>query len=68
MEEDLTDVAVRLDDYIWLKLSIVRHNPDQRYVVDYVTYFGFQRLIHEQYGMFYIICLNNKFYPFIRFL
>lgn len=50
VEEDITDVAGRLDDYIWLKLCVVRHNPDQRYVVDYLTYFGLQKLIHEQYG------------------
>lgn len=43
-------MAIRLDDYIWIKLCIVRHNPDQRYVIDFITYFGFQKLIREEYG------------------
>jgi len=49
--DDHSDVASRLDDYLWLKLSQIRDTPsDMRGTTDFITYAGFQDMILEKYG------------------
>jgi len=50
VDDDHSDVATRLDDYLWLKLSQVRIDSDNRYSNDFLTYSGFQEQIYTKYG------------------
>lgn len=64
VEDDHAEVAHRLDDYLWLKLSVVRHNSDGQYTSDFITYSAFQSLIYETYGnphgyFLKIVCINT---------
>ncbi len=56
MADDHSDVASRLDDYLWLKLSQIRESPtDSRLQGDVITYSGLQDMIVEKYGGYNII-------------
>ena len=49
--DDHSEVASRLDDYLWLKLSQIREaSADTRLQGDVITYSGFQDMILEKYG------------------
>jgi len=49
---DHSEIASRLDDYLWLKLSQIRDEPppEASHHTDFVTYASFQDLILEKYG------------------
>jgi len=54
VEDDHVEVTSRLDDYLWLKLAVVRHNRDQTYTADFITYAGLQQKVYETYGNYKI--------------
>lgn len=50
VEDDHPEVAGRLEDYLWIKLSVIRFNSDGAYSADYMTFAQFQEMIIEKYG------------------
>lgn len=50
VEDDHAEVAARLEDYLWVKLSVIRFNSDGAYSSDYLTLSQFQDVIFEKYG------------------
>jgi len=50
VEDDHPEVAQRLEDYLWIKLSVLRYNSDGAYSADFLTLPSFQEMIVEKYG------------------
>lgn len=50
VEDDHAEVAGRLEDYLWIKLSVIRFNSDGAYSADFLTLAQFQNIIFEKYG------------------
>ncbi|ODN00680.1 Nuclear pore complex protein Nup93 [Orchesella cincta] len=61
VEDDHSEVAQRLEDYLWIKLSVLRYNSDGAYSADFLTLPLFQEMIVEKYGEYYFDAVKQPY-------